>query len=136
MSINVKQSLSGSLNTGMRTDNYKLPVAGDELGGVKNGGNVTINEDGTMTAPESVGATEAQAKQIETNKRDIANKLDKSGWTANKFLGTDDKGNVVERDAPDSLTALDDLLALSLIDPIVDSDTIIFTDENDDIYVY
>lgn len=32
---------------------YVLPVGGAELGGVKNGGNVTINADGTMTAPES-----------------------------------------------------------------------------------
>lgn len=31
---------------------YTLPVAGDELGGVRNGGNVVINQDGTMTAPE------------------------------------------------------------------------------------
>lgn len=29
---------------------YTLPVGGAELGGVKNGGNVTINEDGTMSA--------------------------------------------------------------------------------------
>ena len=29
---------------------YKLPVGGNALGGVKNGGNVTINPDGTMTA--------------------------------------------------------------------------------------
>lgn len=35
--------------------NLTLPVAGDALGGVKNGGNVTINEDGTMTAPEGGG---------------------------------------------------------------------------------
>ena len=32
---------------------YVLPVGGAELGGVKNGGNVTINVDGTMTAPEN-----------------------------------------------------------------------------------
>lgn len=32
---------------------YKLPVGGAQLGGVKNGGNVVINEDGTMTAPGS-----------------------------------------------------------------------------------
>lgn len=32
---------------------YVLPVGGAELGGVKNGGNVTINADGTMTAPEN-----------------------------------------------------------------------------------
>ncbi|GAA6514545.1 hypothetical protein LQE96_02370 [Phocea massiliensis] len=31
--------------------NYTLPVAGEALGGVKNGGNVTINTDGTLTAP-------------------------------------------------------------------------------------
>lgn len=32
-------------------ENYVLPVGGEALGGVKNGGNVTINPDGTMTAP-------------------------------------------------------------------------------------
>lgn len=37
-----------------------LSVGGDELGGVKNGGNVVINEDGTMTAPE----TEVTDEQI------------------------------------------------------------------------
>ena len=36
-------------------DEYVLPVAGKELGGVKNGGNITVNADGTMTAPESAG---------------------------------------------------------------------------------
>lgn len=34
--------------------NYILPVAGDALGGVKNGGNVVINGDGTMNATMSV----------------------------------------------------------------------------------
>ena len=32
---------------------YKLPVGGDQLGGVKNGGNVVINPDGTMTVRDS-----------------------------------------------------------------------------------
>ncbi len=32
---------------------YKLPIGGEQLGGVKNGGNVVINEDGTMNAPDS-----------------------------------------------------------------------------------
>lgn len=36
--------------------NYILPTAGNELGGVKNGGNVTVNADGTMTAPEGGGS--------------------------------------------------------------------------------
>ena len=30
---------------------YELPIGGEELGGVKNGGNVRINADGTMDAP-------------------------------------------------------------------------------------
>lgn len=45
---------------------YVLPVGGDELGGVKNGGNVTINADGTMTAPEAT--TENTGDGIFTNK--------------------------------------------------------------------
>lgn len=40
---------------------YVLPVGGAELGGVKNGGNVVINADGTMTAPESAGGAMATA---------------------------------------------------------------------------
>ena len=36
---------------------YTLPAGGNELGGVKNGGNVTINEDGTMTVPEASGGS-------------------------------------------------------------------------------
>ena len=35
------------------SSDYKLPIGGENLGGVKNGGNVVINEDGTMTAPVS-----------------------------------------------------------------------------------
>ena len=33
-------------------NNYSLPVAGTELGGVKNGGEVIINADGTMSLPK------------------------------------------------------------------------------------
>lgn len=54
--------LDGSIDTPVEGDaptldapddvtRYVLPIAGKELGGVKNGGNVVINEDGTMTAP-------------------------------------------------------------------------------------
>ena len=39
-------------NSGQNPD-YELPIGGTELGGVKNGGNVTINADGTMTAPDN-----------------------------------------------------------------------------------
>ena len=44
---------------GPQPEPYALPVAGTELGGVKNGGNVTIEADGTMNAPE-FDVTDAQ----------------------------------------------------------------------------
>lgn len=44
---------AGNCGTGSVQNAYKLPVGGDKLGGVRNGGNVVINQDGTMTAPES-----------------------------------------------------------------------------------
>lgn len=47
-------------NVAVKIPEYTLPVAGDELGGVKNGGNVVINADGTMTAPGSVQPDLAQ----------------------------------------------------------------------------
>ena len=37
---------------------YELPIGGEELGGVKNGGNVVINTDGTMTAPDNKPTSE------------------------------------------------------------------------------
>ena len=43
---------------------YVLPVGGAKLGGVKNGGNVTINPDGTMTAPESNVTDEQVASAV------------------------------------------------------------------------
>lgn len=46
----------GSADSGENA--YVLPVGGDELGGVKNGGNVTINADGTMTAPDNAPTDE------------------------------------------------------------------------------
>lgn len=42
---------TGFASRGVFGEDYTLPIGGDELGGVKNGGNVVINEDGTMTAP-------------------------------------------------------------------------------------
>lgn len=37
---------------------YVLPIAGDSLGGVKNGGNVTVNADGTISVPTYNGGVE------------------------------------------------------------------------------
>lgn len=53
---------NGALYTepGKGGSDYVLPIGGAELGGVKNGGNVTINTDGTMTAPE----TEISSEQV------------------------------------------------------------------------
>lgn len=47
-----------------RTESYALPVAGAELGGVKNGGNVTVNSDGTMTAPAAQVSEEQVAAVV------------------------------------------------------------------------
>ena len=52
-----------------QAEHYVLPVAGTELGGVKNGGNVTVNPDGTMDAPEAQVADEQVADAV-------------SGWLA------------------------------------------------------
>lgn len=43
-------------------NNYSLPIAGDTLGGVKNGGNVVVNTDGTMTAGSRVAFTAEDAR--------------------------------------------------------------------------
>ena len=47
-----------------RTESCELPVAGAELGGVKNGGNVTVNSDGTMTAPAAQVSEEQVAAVV------------------------------------------------------------------------
>lgn len=41
---------------------YVLPVAGDALGGVKNGGNVTIGADGTMSVGSRITFTDADER--------------------------------------------------------------------------
>lgn len=44
---------------------WEIPIAGSELGGVKNGGNVVINADGTITAPAlPTGGTPGQVLTI------------------------------------------------------------------------
>lgn len=48
------------------------------------------------------GATDEQAAQIEQNKNAIESKISKTGWSANKFLGTDENGNIIEKDAPEN----------------------------------
>lgn len=57
--------VSGTLNIPNYT--YTLPIATTTLGGVKNGGNVTINNDGTMSAPASGSATAVNVTAPITN---------------------------------------------------------------------
>lgn len=52
----------GLASGGIVEQEYILPIGGEELGGVKNGGNVVINEDGTMTAPEDSGTADLEEK--------------------------------------------------------------------------
>lgn len=54
----------GLASGGIVKQEYILPIGGDELGGVKNGGNVVINEDGTMTAPESTVSDEQVSSAV------------------------------------------------------------------------
>lgn len=57
---------TGFASRGVVGEDYILPIGGDELGGVKNGGNVVINEDGTMTAPIPVNSTWTVKKETFT----------------------------------------------------------------------
>lgn len=50
---------------------YKLPIGGTQLGGVKNGGNVTINADGTMTAPVSNSSQNVTVEPAEDDIPDV-----------------------------------------------------------------
>lgn len=51
---------------GALPDTYEIPVAGDGIGGVKNGGNVKVNADGTMTAPDTGLTDEEIAEAVST----------------------------------------------------------------------
>lgn len=59
-----------------------------------------------MTEHPVQGVTEEQAQQIAANARSIEtlsnNKLDKTGWVSDKYLGTDSNGNVIIKDAPEN----------------------------------
>lgn len=70
----VWEALGGGASSG-----YTLPIGGDELGGVKNGGNVVINEDGTMTAPESNGSSvTVDSAMSDTSENPVQNKVVKA----------------------------------------------------------
>lgn len=53
------------------------------------------------SAPSTEKVFSSQKTQNEVNQLS-QQKADKTGWTANKFLGTDENGNMVEKDTPES----------------------------------
>ena len=80
---------------------YTLPIGGDELGGVKNGGNVTINEDGTMTAPESSGSSvQADLAQNDPAQPDYVK--NRTHWVEGSGATIEWDGNTEGRDSFDS----------------------------------
>ena len=56
--------------------------------------------DERITALEQTGGGTLTPEQVKTL-NSVPGKLDKAGHTANKYLGTDDRGNVVEKEAPE-----------------------------------
>lgn len=84
-------------------NNYVLPVGGNAIGGVKNGGNVTIGEDGQMDAP--VSPLDAMVVNLFAV-ADEAPEVEELGDGTRYFNTTDNKmyileeGEWVEDDAP------------------------------------
>lgn len=95
----VTVNLPVSENSG-QNQTYVLPVGGDELGGVKNGGNVTINADGTMTAPDNKPTNEQVAagveQYIEKNPGAVTSVADKSITAAKTTFITPEADNLID----------------------------------------
>ncbi len=75
----------GMASGGVVEQDYTLPIGGDELGGVKNGGNVVINEDGTMTAPASGGSEEEWVELLNTTLTEDVAYVDLAAPDGKKF---------------------------------------------------
>lgn len=61
---------------------------------------VTITEQGSIWLWKKL----VESQELEILKKEIATKANKTGWTANKYLGTDADGNMVEKEAPQTGT--------------------------------
>lgn len=70
------------------------------------------------------GMTAEQEQQLKQNTTDVADlksaleqKLNKSGWTPGKYLGTDSDGNIIVKNAPDNSGGSTEISSQNLIDP-------------------
>lgn len=70
------------------------------------------------------GMTAEQEQQLTQNTSDVADlksalnqKINKSGWTPDKYLGTDSDGNIIVKNAPDSSGGSTEISSQNLIDP-------------------
>lgn len=68
--------------------------------------------------------TAEQEQQLNQNTTDVADlksaleqKINKSGWTPDKYLGTDSDGNVIVKNAPDDSGGSTEISSQNLIDP-------------------
>lgn len=66
---------------------------------ISDAGYQAIKVDTTLTKPGEAADAKATGDELRSLSGKKANK---SGWAANKYLGTDDAGNIVTKDAPDS----------------------------------
>ena len=56
--------------------------------------------DSTLTKSGHAADAAAVGEQLSNLSKEIDDKIDKTGWTPDKYIGTDEEGNLVEKDAP------------------------------------
>ncbi len=64
---------------------------------VSGGGSAEVTAESIKNA---LGYTPADEDEVSELSKAITNKANKAGWTPDKYIGTDAKGNLVEKDAP------------------------------------
>ena len=96
----------------------------------ENGGGGTVDPEqikqavnGYLEENPVSGMTAEQEQQLDQNTTDVADlksdleqKLNKSGWTPGKYLGTDSDGNIVVKNVPDDSEGSTELSSQNLID--------------------
>lgn len=82
----------------------------------------TLTDAQKAQARANTGA--ASSEEVNSLSKEIADKADKSGWDANKYLGTDATGNIVVKEAPDGTgkTAFDTFIDNTDVDYDYDAD--------------